>query len=183
MLSTDGSEANCYELDTIAWAPDSKKLAAYRVKPGYRRLVHYVESSPEDQLQPKHSTRFYAKPGDVLDLEQPVIFGVDDKTARGRRQRAVSRIPTISPGSSGARTARALTFEYNQRGHQVFRVIEVNAATGAARAVISEEPKTFFTYSGKKYRHDVARRPRGDLDVGARRLEPPLSLSTARPAR
>jgi len=29
---------------------DSKKLAAYRVVPGYRRLVHYIESSPEDQL-------------------------------------------------------------------------------------------------------------------------------------
>ena len=33
-------------------------------------MVHYVESSPEDQLQPKHSSRFYAKPGDVLDLGQ-----------------------------------------------------------------------------------------------------------------
>ena len=27
--------------------------------------------------------------------------------------------------------------------------------TGRARALISEEPKTFFCYSGKKYRHDV----------------------------
>jgi len=34
-------------------------------------------------------------------------------------------------------------------------VIEADAATGATRAVISEEPKTFFTYSSKKYRHDV----------------------------
>jgi dipeptidyl aminopeptidase/acylaminoacyl peptidase len=50
----------------------------------------------------------------------------------------------------------AFTFEYNQRGHQVCRVIEVDAGTGAARAVISEEPKTFFTYSSKKYRYDVA---------------------------
>jgi hypothetical protein len=81
VLATDGSEANCYELDTVAWAPDSKKLAAYRVKPGYRRLVHYVESSPEDRLQPKYSTRFYAKPGDVLDLEQPVIFAIESKQA------------------------------------------------------------------------------------------------------
>jgi dipeptidyl aminopeptidase/acylaminoacyl peptidase len=60
--------------------------------------------------------------------------------------------------------SRAFTFEYNQRGHQVYRVIEVDAATGAARAVISEEPKTFFFYteangnprdSGKKFRFDV----------------------------
>ena len=70
----------------------------------------------------------------------------------------------------------AVTFEYNQRGHQVYRVIEVDAATGAARAVVSEETKTFFYYSGKKYRFDVARRAGSDLDVGARRLEPPLSL-------
>ena len=26
----------------------------YKVKPGFRRYVHYIESSPEDQLQPKH---------------------------------------------------------------------------------------------------------------------------------
>ncbi len=50
----------------------------------------------------------------------------------------------------------AVTFEYNQRGHQVYRVIEIDALTGQARAVIAEEPKTFFAYSGKRYRFDVA---------------------------
>src|SRR5205823_14927903 len=73
-LSTDGSEGNYYELSSIAWSPDSQKVAAYRVRPGYRREVHYVESSPEDQVQPKHSTLIYAKPGDVLDVEQPALF-------------------------------------------------------------------------------------------------------------
>src|SRR5205085_5319480 len=73
-LSTDGSEGNAYDLSSIAWSPDSKKIAAFKVRPGYKREVHYVESSPEDQLQPKHSTLVYAKPGDVLDLEQPVLF-------------------------------------------------------------------------------------------------------------
>src|SRR5205823_522849 len=60
--------------------------------------------------------------------------------------------------------SRAFTFEYNQRGHQVYRVIEVAAATGKARSLISDESKTFFYYrpasgsladSGKKYRFDV----------------------------
>ena len=153
-LSTDGSEANCCELDTIAWAPDSKKLAAYRVKPGYRRLVHYVESSPEDQLQPKHSTRFYAKPGDVLDLEQPVIFAIESKQALAI-DNALFPNPFDLSRLEWRKDSSAVTFEYNQRGHEAFRIIEANAATGAARAVISEEPKTFFTYSGKKYRHDI----------------------------
>ena len=48
-----------------------------------------------------------------------------------------------------------MTFEYNQRGHQVYRVIEVDAPTASVRAVISEEPKTFFCYSGKRFRQDL----------------------------
>jgi len=161
-LSMDGSEGNCYDLASIAWSPDSKKLAAYRVRPGYRRLVQYVESSPEDQLQPKSSSRFYAKPGDLLDLEQPVLFQLDAK-------KQLDVAPALFPNPydlsrlEWRKDGSALTFEYNQRGHQVYRVIEVNAETGAARAVISEEPKTFFYYTeasspsaGKKYRYDLA---------------------------
>lgn len=81
-LSTDGSEGNCYQRSSIRWSPDSSKIAAYRVRPGHRRMVHYVQSSPEDQIQPKASSRFYAKPGDVLDLDQPVLFDVAAKTLR-----------------------------------------------------------------------------------------------------
>jgi hypothetical protein len=79
MLSLDGSEDNYYASISIAWSPDSKKLVAYHVRPGYRREVHYVESSPADQLQPKYATIEYAKPGDVLDLQQPMLFLIDDK--------------------------------------------------------------------------------------------------------
>ena len=162
-LSTDGSEGNAYDLSSIAWSPDSKKIAAYRVKPGYKREVHYVESSPEDQLQPKHTTLVYAKPGDVLDLDQPVLFLLDST-----RQIAVDS--ALFPNAYAMsrlewrRDSRAFTFEYNQRGHQIYRVIEVDGATGKARAVISEEPKTFFTYrtanggladSGKQFRFDI----------------------------
>ena len=79
MLSTDGSESNAYAQRSIVWSPDSKRVAAYRVRPGYQRVVHFVESSPEDQLQPKHSERLYNKPGDVLDQAQPVLFDVATK--------------------------------------------------------------------------------------------------------
>lgn len=154
-LTTDGSEGNCYTLESVAWSPDSSRLAAYRLKPGYRRMVHYVESSPEDQLQPKHSSRFYAKPGDVLDLDQPVIVHVTEKrvlpidNALFPNPYDLSRLEWRKDGS-------AVTFEYNQRGHQVYRIIEADAVSGKARAVVSEEPKTFFTYSSKKYRFDLA---------------------------
>ena len=55
-LSLDGSEGNYYTLRSVAWSPDSRKLVAYHTRPGYDRQVHYVESSPADQLQPKHSS-------------------------------------------------------------------------------------------------------------------------------
>jgi dipeptidyl aminopeptidase/acylaminoacyl peptidase len=154
LLTTDGSEGGYYDPENIAWSPDSKKLATYKIRPGYRRYVHYVASSPEDQLQPKHSTLQYAKPGDVLDVEMPVVFHVATK-------RRLDVDNTLFPNAydnsrlAWRKDGRALTFEYNQRGHQVFRVIEINAETGKTRAVISEEPKTFFTYSSKKFRQDI----------------------------
>ncbi len=162
-LSTDGSEGDYYDPASIVWSPDSARIAAYRVRPGYRRLVHYVQSSPEDQLQPKHWANVYAKPGDRLDVEQPVLFHVADRTSMAIETALFPNAYDLSD-LVWRKDGRGFTFEYNQRGHQVFRVVEVDAATGAARAVVSEEPKTFFYYnrsndslsSGKRYRYDIA---------------------------
>jgi len=154
-LSFDGSEGTFYTLASVTWSPDSTKLIAYRVRPGYHRKIQYVESSPAGQLQPKYSSIDYAKPGDALDLPQPVLFHVATK-----KQLVIDTTLFPNPYDLSRpewrKDSRAVTFEYNQRGHQVYRVIEADAATGAARAVISEEPKTFFCYSGKKYRRDLA---------------------------
>jgi dipeptidyl aminopeptidase/acylaminoacyl peptidase len=154
LLSTDGSEGNYYDPETLVWSPDSTKLAVFKVTPGFRRYVHYVESSPEDQLQPKDSVMQYAKPGDVLDTERPVIFHVAD----GKEiviDNALFPNAYDMTRPEWRKSSGSLTFEYNQRGHQVYRVIDVDGDTGRARAIISEEPRTFFCYSGKKYRHDI----------------------------
>jgi dipeptidyl aminopeptidase/acylaminoacyl peptidase len=154
LLSTDGSEGGYFDPDSLVWSPDSQKLAVFKVRPGHRRFVHFVESSPEDQLQPKHSTMQYAKPGDVLDVEVPVLFNVSSKkrldidTALFPNAYDVQRL-------NWRKDSAAVTFEYNQRGHQLYRVIEIDAATGKPRALISEEPKTFFCYSGKRFRQDL----------------------------
>jgi dipeptidyl aminopeptidase/acylaminoacyl peptidase len=153
-LSFDGSEDNYYDLNTIVWSPDGKMIAAYRVRPGYHRKIQYIQSSPLDQLQPKYTTIEYAKPGDTLDVEQPVLFVLSN-----RQQIVVdnSLFPNAYEISNPVwrKDSHAFTFEYNQRGHQIFRIVEVNAATGKARALVTEESKTFFCYSGKRYRFDV----------------------------
>ncbi|MGH7713219.1 MAG: DPP IV N-terminal domain-containing protein, partial [Gemmatimonadaceae bacterium] len=153
-LSFDGMESDAYEWRTLVWSPDSKWIAVYRVRPGFRREVHYVQSSPEDQIQPKHSTRIYNKPGDVLDVERPVLFEI----ASGKQ---IVVDPALFPNAYDVtrlewrKDSRSLTFEYNQRGHQAYRVIEIEAATGKPRAVINEEIATFFSYSGKRFRYDI----------------------------
>ncbi|MBK9155093.1 MAG: DPP IV N-terminal domain-containing protein [Chloracidobacterium sp.] len=153
-LSSDGSEGNYYELNSIVWSPDGKKIAAYRVKPGFKRRIHFVESSPLDQMQPKYWSIEYAKPGDTVDIEQPVLFDIAAK-----RQIDIDNALFPNPYNMTnlvwRRDSRAFTFEYNQRGHQAYRVIEVDAATGTPRAVIEELPKTFFCYSGKRFRQDI----------------------------
>ena len=159
-LSVDGSEGDPYQPRSLQWSPDSRRLLAQRVKPGYERLVHYVESSPEDQLQPKHFTRRYSKPGDVLADQRPVLFDLQTQ-----QQRIIDNSLFPNPYNLSnfkwRESGRAFTFEYNQRGHQVYRVLEVDAATGNARALINEEPETFFYYrdsdeQGKRFLHDVA---------------------------
>jgi dipeptidyl aminopeptidase/acylaminoacyl peptidase len=164
LTSHDGSEGNYYTLNSLAWSPDSLHLVAYRVRPGYRREVHYVESSPADQLQPKHSSREYAKPGDPLDIARPVLFHVGAK-----QQVEIDNADFANPyGLTRAawwKDSRGFTFEYNQRGHQLYRVIEVDAASGRARTLMEESSKTFVDYrplipnprdTGKKFRQDLA---------------------------
>lgn len=162
-LSTDGNEGDYYQRSSLAWSPDSKHLLALRVLQGMRREVHYVESSPAGQIQPIASEYFYAKPGDVLDREQPVLFNPE---TRSEQNIATNLFPNPYELTDFAwrKDSSAFTFNYNQRGHQTFSVISVDATTGNARDVIVETSSTFIEYTalnpdqfgtGKFYRHDM----------------------------
>jgi dipeptidyl aminopeptidase/acylaminoacyl peptidase len=154
-LSMDGSEGNYYERASITWSPDSKKVAAYRIRPGMHRTIQFEDSSPADQIQPRYFSLEYAKPGDVLDLQQPVLFDVAERK-QTRIENGLFPNPFELSKPVWRDDSRAFTFEYNERGHQVYRIIEVDGTTGRPRAVVSEQAKTFFCYSGKMFRHDIA---------------------------
>ncbi len=168
-LSWDGSEGHAYVLGSgfnrsVRWSPDSRKIAAYRVTPGYQRMVRFIETSPRDQLQPKFSERYYQKPGDVVTIRQPALFDVSQRKQIPINDSLFSNAYSVSAVKWWA-DSRGFTFEYNQRGHQVYRVIEINAETGTARSLISEEPTTFYSYrpptdqlgsAGTNWRRDLA---------------------------
>lgn len=152
-LSWDGTEGAYYS-SYMYWSPDSRKLLANKYTPGYTRKVHYIESSPSDQLQPKHSEIEYTKPGDVLPHLQPALFLIDEK-----KQIRVSDEWYPDQFSLDRfvwrKDSRAVSFEYNQRGHQLYRVIELDATTGLPRVLVNEACNTFFHYSGKRFRYDL----------------------------
>ncbi|MFC1543742.1 DPP IV N-terminal domain-containing protein [Gemmatimonadota bacterium] len=151
-LSLDGGAGASYV--SVYWSPDSRRLAALLEGPGYEHIIHYVESSPEGQLQPRHVTREYTKPGDALPQRQVRLFDVAQRSMAAvdgslfANQYALSRLGWWEDG-------RAFTFEFNQRGHQVYRVVEVDGETGRARALIEESSPTFIDYSQKRYRRDL----------------------------
>ena len=162
-VTDDGTEANAYTIASLAWSPDSRKLAVYRRVPGFQRTLTLVQSSPPDQLQPKVITRNYRKPGDEVDRDQPVVVDIATRRAALVDTALFPAAYDISRPVWRA-DSRAFTFEYNQRGHELFRVIEVNAASAKARTLVDEHPGAFFDYrpavpgltgSGRRFRADV----------------------------
>lgn len=153
-LSFDGSAGEYYDSD-IFWSPDSKKLVAAKVRKNEDHTLYLIESSPTDQLQPKLQTRNYLKPGDALPQRTPTLFLIEERKIFAMPANMISNQYDVS-FPDWRKDSRSFTVEYNQRGHQQYRIIEMNATTGVAKVLINEESKTFIDYSGKKYRYDVA---------------------------
>lgn len=152
-LSFDGSVGEYYSAE-LFWSPDSKKIAGTKVRAEIPHYFYFVESSPSDQLQPKLQKRYYPKAGDALPISSPVLFDLESK-----KQIAVDGTPFLNQFTLGnidwRKDNRAFTFEFNQRGHQRYQVVEVNATSGNCKILIDETSKTFIDYSSKQYRHDV----------------------------
>ena len=155
-VSNDGSADDTFRRPLV-WSPDGKFLAALREKPAQPHPVHMVESAPRDQLQPRLKTHDYLKPGDRIAQAKPVVFEIE-----GRRPRTftVSDEQIPNPWSienfRWSADSQRLTFHYNQRGHQVYRLMEINAADeGKVRTLAEETPPTFVDYTNKIYAHHL----------------------------
>ncbi|WP_340114890.1 S9 family peptidase [Maribellus mangrovi] len=152
-LSFDGSKGEFYS-SYFSWSPDSKKLAVNKVRDNYHRQIFFVESSPDSQLQPILHYRDYLKPGDAVPVKQPALFDVENKMQIPVDATAFLNQFSLSNPKWGE-NSDAFTFEFNQRGHQVYQVVEVDAESGDVRVIIDEQSPTFIDYSGKKYRYDM----------------------------
>ena len=150
-LTENGTEKHAYS-NRLQWAPDSTKLVVLRTRKGDERKVYLIESSPEDQLQPKLHDYSYLKPGDQIDIHKPHLFDVITKHHIIIPDELFPNPWSISEIRWAPDSSR-FTFLYNQRGHQILRIISVDADTGQPRAIVDEQSKTFISYSGKRFSH------------------------------
>jgi len=146
-LSTDGSAEDSYQ-PRVYWSPDSRKLAAIRRQPAQERKVYFVESAPRDQLQPRLHSIDYLKPGDRVAIDKPQLFDVETQTHIPVSDELFAN-PYNVYGLRWQPDSSRFTFIYNQRGHQVLRVVAVDAEAGQTAALIDETSETFICYSQK----------------------------------
>jgi dipeptidyl aminopeptidase/acylaminoacyl peptidase len=149
-LSHDGTAGDSYAEADLHWSPDSTRLVAHRTKKGDDRKVYLIESSPHDQLQPKLDSYDYLKPGDRIPIQKPHLFDVATRTSIPVSDALFPQPWSLSEPHWSADSKR-FTFLYNQRGHQVLRVVSVDGTTGETRALVDEQSKTFIDYSGKLF--------------------------------
>ncbi len=135
-------------------SPDGTCVVTSEADAVTKRQITIVDSSPKEGLQPKTKVIDYTKPGDPLPKPQLVITQSDGQKIRVPRDlyenpfNESGKIDTTwSPDSN------EFYFDYNQRGHQLYRILAANAKTGAVRVVVEETSKTFIDYTKKTWRH------------------------------
>jgi len=140
LQTTDASDGEYYSA-YINWSPDSKKIALWKIQAVPQHYIYYVEAAPRDQFQPKLHKQEYQKPGDALAQRTPVIFDV----ATGKQTVGDTKDCQNQWDLSNLRwqpSSDAVTFEYNQRGHKVYKLMSMSAADGKVTTLIEEnEPK------------------------------------------
>ncbi|MBT7910319.1 MAG: prolyl oligopeptidase family serine peptidase [Verrucomicrobia bacterium] len=146
-LSKDGKKDNAYQAPY--WAPNSNNLIAYRIEPSKISEVHLLESSPKGGGKAKLHTRRYALPGDKFTSHELNWFDVEKKL---HVKPDVGVIDFHWPNMRWSMDGRTFTYRKVDRGHQRFRIIEVDTFTGKARNIIDEVSETFiWTDHGKDY--------------------------------
>ena len=139
----------------VEWSPDGRYAVVRLIKDVPRHVVTVVDSSPEGRVQPKLLTYDYFKPGDTLPTVRPVLIDADAKTAALPPDDLFPDAFTPGPRLRGRWHAdsAAYFFDYNQRGHQVYRILAIDPETAAVRTVVEEAFDTFVNYSDKSWRH------------------------------
>ncbi len=138
-LSTDGAPGNGY--GGLSWSPDSKSLAAFRIQPVEAKKVYRINSAiGKDSFRGQLQEQGYPLPGDEFTKYEPNLFDIAN---RKQIKPDVERIDFGRPRFYWIGDHKA-TYEKVDRGHQRFRLVEIDGLTGDVRNIIDEKTETFI---------------------------------------
>ncbi len=149
-LSFDGCPTNAY-ITQFYYSHDGRYVVVIKKRHVPPRQISMVESAPKSQLQPIVHQINYQKPGDEIAIELPILFDLSEA-----KQIHVDLSPYLNQYNIWLlrwnADSKSFCFEYNERGHQTYQLVEVNAETATSRVVIEESFPT-FVYYGKTWRY------------------------------
>lgn len=121
-------------------SPDGKFVFGWDFTPGENLPTYTIESSPQNGGRANLRERSYALPGDRLDHYQP--FVKDIKSG----EKLNLELPLFDFGQPVFRWIgdHRLLIEKVDRGHQRFRLFDVDPSTATVRTPIDETVKTFI---------------------------------------
>lgn len=147
-FTTDGTSAQPY--GNMQWSPDGKYLAGYKTHPVRDSSVYYISTSVPGTTRGQLRSQPYKQPGDAFTSYELFLFSIDQQNAVRVKAEKID-FPNSPPDFHWHfDNARYFTYEKFDRGHQRFRVIEVDAQTAQTRTVVDEKSNTFI-YLARQY--------------------------------
>ena len=140
-ITRDGDTSQPY--GQFQWSPDSKNIVVFRIRPVAEKPVYYVLSSVDTVTRGILKSNEYAQPGDAFTSFEMFTINVADKKITKVNTEVYDFLdyPWIH-----WRTGDNQYFVYEKadRGHQHYRMIEVDVNTGVTRNIIEEKTSTFI---------------------------------------
>ncbi|WP_315822437.1 S9 family peptidase [Paraflavitalea speifideaquila] len=147
-FTSDGNKEKPY--GQLAWSPDSKYAIGYRIDPREQKEVYYILSSQPNTMRGQLRSQRYAQPGDEFTSYEMYAFRIASKKAVKINTEKYDFLG--SPYIRWRKDSRYFTYEKADRGHQRFRIIEVDSETGNTRNIIDEQTNTFI-YEQRIFTH------------------------------
>jgi dipeptidyl aminopeptidase/acylaminoacyl peptidase len=151
-VTADGVDT-CYYSSWGRWSKDGKYYATVLIKPAPKHYVTYTQSSPANQVQPIYTKLEYAKPGDSLNYRIPVIVDVANKKTIYPKSTDLFKSQYEVSAPAWDENGKTLTFEFNERGHKTYRVLEMDLK-GNVKTLIEEKSDKYVAYS-RNLRRDL----------------------------
>ncbi|MEO8173776.1 MAG: prolyl oligopeptidase family serine peptidase, partial [Sediminibacterium sp.] len=139
--TTDGTQSLPY--GEVSWSPDSKYLVAYKIKRVKDKPVYYILSSQPGTTRGQLKQQDYKQPGDEFSTYEMYTIKVADKTVVKVQTPVIDFFDAPRLRWNDGDNDHFL-YEKVDRGHQRFRIIEVNVGNGNTRNIVDEQTNTFI---------------------------------------